>query len=130
MFSKRFKTYAVIFCFIISVAAISFLSYRYADKITSYEMCEKSSFKTPTEAKQVQNIPASIPEEIPFSEIYRVNLKDGYICVTDSTGAVLYSRKAANTDMFTVSDIKQLERDGFTYTVRSELLEMLNYISS
>ena len=67
-------------------------------------------------------------DEIPHSELYTVKLTGNKVSVYDADLNKVYHTEV-DIHSFTESDLKQLKQDGLKFAVRSELIEILNYIS-
>ena len=130
MILEKVKKCFILLCCIASVTAVSILSYKYADALTEYELSKDALNEKQSIYSDSAEYITNIPEDIPASECYRVKLINGHICVYDIDGKNIFRTAHLNTRIFTAEDIKHLERNGLIFTVRSELVEMLNYLSS
>ncbi len=114
---------------VITVLSVCALSYLFAESLVVYE---HKSYDTPNVLSETDNSVDinTVPENIPYSDGYVMYLSEGVITVYDSDNTEVYLENSCNITDFTASDIKQLEQDGIKITDRSELLEILSYISS
>ena len=112
-----------LFCLAAFAAVCSFF-YMNAENFIKYEP-EATTSKAPENVTVTVN---GIPEEIPDSDYYRMYLSDSFITVLDSNNTAVYRSQINDVSAFTEKDLYQLETDGIYYTVRSELVEVLNYI--
>lgn len=114
---------------VITVLSVCALSYLFAESLVVYE---HKSYDTPNVLSETDNSVDinTVPENIPYSDGYVMYLSEGVITVYDSDSTEVYLENSCNITDFTASDIKQLEQDGIKITDRSELLEILSYISS
>ncbi len=122
------KIITVLLIVISTIATVGFISYRYAEKIVSYDF-EKNVIKSNTYTKVSGEEYNENIDEIPVSEFYTVKIINGEISVSDANLNIVYRTKI-DISAFTSSDLKQLEQDGIKFTARSELIEILNYICS
>lgn len=121
----------IIFAFIAiaSVISISALSYLFAENLVVYEHKSYNTQKLCFDTNDTVRI-NTVPENIPYSNGYVMYLSDGVITVYNDENTEVYFSNSFKITDFTDSDIKQLEQDGIRITERSELLEILSYISS
>lgn len=123
MSDKKYKFAAISLFFALSAAAAGILSYIYAESLVTYESSSENS---------VTETPAPLcrtPEEIPEYSEYIMYVKNGVLSVYGGD-KLLYKDENADMSAFTDSDIAELSVDGIKFAVRSDIVEILNYLSS
>lgn len=67
----------------------------------------------------------SSPLDIPASAPFTLKSHAGMLCVYDSAGTEVYRTALPDAGVLTDTDRIMLERDGYTFAARSELIEFL-----
>lgn len=116
-----FRLCCVAAIFVLGTA--SFLSY---ERLIRYEAY---SVKTDNATKESDIASCSKPSELPLSEYYVLRTDGTSLLVYDDAERLICKQPFARS-MLSENDKKELERDGLRLTSRSDVLEMLSYLSS
>ena len=122
------KTYSVICSalIIVSVITAGVIAYCSTESIVKYE------FSKAAEEQVSGNTEAynTYMEYIPYSDSYRLHLKDGSLYVKNDDGDIVYVQYKVDASAFSESDAYELNGNGILFRTRSELIETLNYLNS
>ncbi len=122
------KAAFAVFCVISVIGAVA-VTYFFRDSIIKYEVIAPvRSEYVPISAQQREEYIS--PGEIPDSEFYTLRLEDGVIVVYDSGGSAVYAVSNEHIGALTKSDVAALTGEGIEIDLRSELIEILNYLRS
>lgn len=124
----RKKNYSVICSALIVVSLVTagFLAYCSTESIVRYE------FSKAAEEQVSGNTEAynTYMEYIPYSDSYRLHLKDGTLYVKNDGGDTVYVQHKFDASAFSESDARELNGNGILFRTRSELIDTLNYLNS
>lgn len=108
---------------ILVLGTVSFLSY---ERLIRYEA---HSVNTDNAVRESDAVSFKKPSELPQSEYYVLRTDGTSLLVYDDAEHLICKQPFARS-MLSENDKKELERDGLRLTSRSDVLEMLSYLSS
>ena len=113
--------------YIMSFILIFLVVYLNAESFISYKVISDDD-------RTIRSEPVSetaiSPEALPISKKYVLKLVGEHICVYDNENKLIFKDMSGCISSLSSKDIYELERDGIVYTVRSEIIEILNYLKS